>query len=54
MRGFEGKPYEQCMWSLGLGKRRLKRDLIAGHKFLMRGGGGPDPDLSSVMIGDRT
>ncbi|KAJ7421826.1 hypothetical protein WISP_41068 [Willisornis vidua] len=54
-KGLEGKLYEERLRSHGLfslKKRRLRRELIVVHNFLMRGRGGAGTDLFSVVTSD--
>ncbi|TRZ08529.1 hypothetical protein HGM15179_018576 [Zosterops borbonicus] len=56
MKGLEEKPFEEQLRSLdffSLEKRRLKGDLIAVYNFLVRGGGGADTDLFTLVTSDR-
>ncbi|KAJ7426486.1 hypothetical protein WISP_15301 [Willisornis vidua] len=57
MKGLEGKPYEEQLSSLSLfslEKRRLRGDLIVAFNVLMRESREADPDLFSLVTGDRT
>ncbi|KAJ7395039.1 hypothetical protein BTVI_158767 [Pitangus sulphuratus] len=56
-KGFEGKPYEEWLSSLGLfslEKRRLRGNLITVYNFLVRGRGGSDTGPFSVVTSDGT
>ncbi|KAJ7425833.1 hypothetical protein WISP_20386 [Willisornis vidua] len=53
VKGLEGKLYEEWLRLLGLfrlEKRRLRGDLIAVYSFLVKGRGGGDTELFSVVI----
>jgi len=55
VKGVEGKTYKELLRILGflsLERRRLRGDLTAVYKFLVRAS--RDADLISVVSGDRT
>ncbi|KAJ7402862.1 hypothetical protein BTVI_82713 [Pitangus sulphuratus] len=57
VKGLEGKPYEEGLRTLAvfsLEKWRLKGDLITAYNFLVRGRGGAETDLCSLVTSDRT
>lgn len=57
VKGMEGKSYEEWLKPLGLlslEKGRLKGDLITVCNLLVRGRGGTDNDLFSVVTSDST
>ncbi|KAJ7416297.1 hypothetical protein BTVI_35996 [Pitangus sulphuratus] len=57
VKGLKGKPDEEQLKATGLlslEKRRLREDLIAVYPFTVRGRGGADTNLFSVVTSDRT
>ncbi|KAJ7422086.1 hypothetical protein WISP_39754 [Willisornis vidua] len=57
VKGLEEKPHEEQLRALvlfSLEKRRLMGDLIVVYNFLMRGRGGTDTDLFSLVTSNRT
>ncbi|KAJ7424164.1 hypothetical protein BTVI_07442 [Pitangus sulphuratus] len=53
VKGFEGRPYEEQLRSLGLFSLEKRGDLITVYNFLMRGSGGANTGVFILVTSDR-